>query len=155
MKISINPYGNVVAVDHEVHTVAKNLQSMFPGVASIHYDHESGIGHVEYLPTPPHTFYGMDGLKGLSDVLAAWNYEGNEHRRIHAERLAKLDADLAKVKADKDATKEEIETHQRVRDEWAAKAPDRTPESVDAQRKRDADEAQQSVKRAPVVVEDF
>lgn len=145
MKISIQTYGNTVTVDHESHVVDKNLTQMFPGVAAIHYDHERGIGHVEYLPTPSHTFYGMDGLKGLSDVLAGWDHECKECERINAERLDKANPGP-------DADEDTVRGYEELK---AKIGKGVTPDDVTTQRQRDADDARRSEERAPVVLEDF
>lgn len=154
MRISIQTYGNTVTVDGESHVVDKNLSAMFPGVAAIHYDHETGIGHVEYTPTPPHTFYGMDGLKGLSDVLKTWNDESAMLQRHMKQRLDHLDKSLAKIDPKEDP--EAYEEQKRARDEFAAKVAEAsTPEDTRAEKKQSEEDAQRIAERAPVVIEDF
>jgi hypothetical protein len=161
MKISIHTYGNMVSVDHESHAIGKPLEAMFPGVSAIHYDHETGIGHVEYLPTPAHTFYGMDGLKGLSDVLAAWNSEHEALEKLRAEAAAaaefKFDSDLQHAK-DHNAPVDDLVgvTLQHV--ELAASEAEhiaRAEAAAEAARKADADARKKSQQRAPVVIEEI
>jgi len=89
MKISIHPYGRMVTVDHVSHAVDLDLEAVFPGIEAIQYDYESGHGQVFYIQPSPTPFYGMDGLKGLSDVLTAWNKEDATLAQLQAEALAK------------------------------------------------------------------
>lgn len=154
MRINIRTYGNVVTVDGESHVVDKNLTQLFPGVAAITYDHETGVGHVEYLPTPSHTFYGMDGLKGLSDVLSSWNKECEACEKILQERLAKMDEALASLP--EDTSEEERANAQLIRDEFAARIERiRTPDTAQGERDYERAKADNVQRRAPVVIEDF
>jgi hypothetical protein len=140
MKISINTYGRVVTVDHRSHVVGVDLTAIFPGVAHVHYDSETGIGAIEYIPTPPHTFYGMDGIKGLSDVLKAWNDEDAAYEKAVQDQLASIDKSNAPAD---DKAKQVAQLQEEL-----------NPAQAEAARKKEQDQLARADQAVNIVIED-